>query len=273
MTHVPGTLRTVRLGAIGAALVFASAGRAEMTGVCADVHAESFIGQPYWTIDVYALFDTDADHVVGFTGVAVSSSAGGSFHHTEAHDSWSPTCVPALFLGLTDSFVTVGNEFGETNTWTAPGADWGPLGFDRADFPASASWANSDPSNGAGQAAVVSALGDGTCLDGTLAGMIGRFVVSDEPTTFEIAGTVEWTIGLLGAPQSTPFALSVDVGGTTPTCPADLDGNGEVNGADLGLMLGAWGPCDGCPADLNADGAVDGADLGELLAAWGPCPA
>lgn len=26
-----------------------------------------------------------------------------------------------------------------------------------------------------------------------------------------------------------------------------------------------------CPADLNADGSVDGSDLGSLLAAWGPC--
>lgn len=27
-----------------------------------------------------------------------------------------------------------------------------------------------------------------------------------------------------------------------------------------------------CPADLNGDGAVDGADLGALLGAWGACP-
>jgi hypothetical protein len=27
-----------------------------------------------------------------------------------------------------------------------------------------------------------------------------------------------------------------------------------------------------CPADLNGDGVVDGADLGILLGAWGPCP-
>jgi hypothetical protein len=23
----------------------------------------------------------------------------------------------------------------------------------------------------------------------------------------------------------------------------DINGDGEVNGADLGLLLGAWGPC------------------------------
>ncbi|MCA9285985.1 MAG: PQQ-dependent sugar dehydrogenase [Phycisphaerales bacterium] len=53
--------------------------------------------------------------------------------------------------------------------------------------------------------------------------------------------------------------------------PADLDGDGLVNGADLGLLLGAWGKClPPCAADLNGDGTVDGADLGELLAAWSP---
>lgn len=50
-------------------------------------------------------------------------------------------------------------------------------------------------------------------------------------------------------------------------CP-DLDGDGFVNGADLGILLGAWGPCDGCPPDLDGDGVVDGADLGTLLGSW-----
>jgi len=56
-----------------------------------------------------------------------------------------------------------------------------------------------------------------------------------------------------------------------PACPADLNNDGQVNGADLGLLLGAWGVCSGCAADLNADGQVNGADLGLLLGAWGPC--
>ncbi|MFO0963038.1 MAG: hypothetical protein U0625_09045 [Phycisphaerales bacterium] len=47
----------------------------------------------------------------------------------------------------------------------------------------------------------------------------------------------------------------------------DLDGNGAVDGADLGILLGHWGTTD--PAsDLNHDGTVDGADLGVLLGHW-----
>jgi Tol biopolymer transport system component len=48
----------------------------------------------------------------------------------------------------------------------------------------------------------------------------------------------------------------------------DLNGDGMVDGADLGALLGSWGPCAGCPADLNGDGSVDGADLGILLGNW-----
>ncbi|MEY4534283.1 MAG: hypothetical protein RLZZ246_601, partial [Planctomycetota bacterium] len=49
--------------------------------------------------------------------------------------------------------------------------------------------------------------------------------------------------------------------------PGDLDGNGLVDGADLGIMLSAFGTAGGA-ADLDDDGVVDGGDLGALLAAW-----
>ncbi|MFO0875176.1 MAG: hypothetical protein U0575_14560 [Phycisphaerales bacterium] len=49
---------------------------------------------------------------------------------------------------------------------------------------------------------------------------------------------------------------------------ADFDGSGMVDGADLGVLLAAWGTA-ACAADLNLDGVVDGADLGLLLSAWG----
>jgi len=48
--------------------------------------------------------------------------------------------------------------------------------------------------------------------------------------------------------------------------PADLNGDGVVNGADLGILLSAWGQAG--PGDLNGDGTVNGADLGVLLSSW-----
>jgi len=54
----------------------------------------------------------------------------------------------------------------------------------------------------------------------------------------------------------------------------DLDGDGDVDLADLARLLAAHGTCEGDPgydpvADINADGCVDVADLAALLAAYG----
>jgi hypothetical protein len=54
-----------------------------------------------------------------------------------------------------------------------------------------------------------------------------------------------------------------------PSCPADLTGDGVVDGADLGLVLSAWG--ESPLGDLTGDGITDGADLGLMLTAFGPC--
>jgi len=72
--------------------------------------------------------------------------------------------------------------------------------------------------------------------------------------------------------QTNQWIVNLGMVQTTPPCPADLNDDNVVNGADLGLLLGSWGPCPGCPADLNNDGIVNGADLGLMLGSWGPCP-
>lgn len=56
-------------------------------------------------------------------------------------------------------------------------------------------------------------------------------------------------------------------------CPGDVNGDLAVDGADLGIILSAWGPVAiQSVADINDDGEVNGADLGIALSAWGPCP-
>ncbi len=47
----------------------------------------------------------------------------------------------------------------------------------------------------------------------------------------------------------------------------DINGDGLVNGADVGLLLAAWGSANP-NADLDGSGLVDGADVGLLLANW-----
>ncbi|HMN95059.1 MAG TPA: hypothetical protein PKC43_00020 [Phycisphaerales bacterium] len=53
-----------------------------------------------------------------------------------------------------------------------------------------------------------------------------------------------------------------------PFIVGDLNGDFAVNGADLGLLLSAWGPSPSGFGDLDGNGVVDGADLGLLLSAW-----
>lgn len=84
---------------------------------------------------------------------------------------------------------------------------------------------------------------------------MGNFTANGNPVNDVVVSSVSgtnWTGSISGAP-----------------CPADLNGDGLVDGADLGALLGQWGS-DGS-ADLNGDHVVDGADLGALLGAWGSC--
>ena len=57
-----------------------------------------------------------------------------------------------------------------------------------------------------------------------------------------------------------------------PPCVADLFVDGQVNGADLGIVLSQWGQGKGATSDINHDGIVNGADLSILLSSWGACP-
>ena len=58
-------------------------------------------------------------------------------------------------------------------------------------------------------------------------------------------------------------------------CLSDIDGDWDVDTADLLALLGDWG-CTGepgeCIGDVNWDGVTNTADLLQLLGAWGNCP-
>ncbi|RLS23206.1 MAG: hypothetical protein DWH71_01210 [Planctomycetota bacterium] len=84
-------------------------------------------------------------------------------------------------------------------------------------------------------------------IRGLAAGSYVLSVTRDDALTNVAASALTWFVDL-------------------PVILGDIDGNGVVNGADLGLQLGAWGTAG--PGDLNGDGIVNGPDLGVLLGAW-----
>ncbi|MFM7135348.1 MAG: di-heme oxidoredictase family protein [Planctomycetota bacterium] len=80
-------------------------------------------------------------------------------------------------------------------------------------------------------------------------------------------GTVDLEEIFYGASDKDFDGVPDDCAGSP--CPADLDGNGTVNAADLASMLNGWGT----PAyDLTGDGTTNAADLAQLLNGWGACP-
>jgi len=54
-------------------------------------------------------------------------------------------------------------------------------------------------------------------------------------------------------------------------CFGDMDGSGEVDSGDVGIVLLDTGPCAGCPTDLDGSGEVDSGDVGLVLLSSGPC--
>lgn len=96
-------------------------------------------------------------------------------------------------------------------------------------------------------------------------------------------GSATWKVELITA---TGFELDVFVDAGVPSssgcyygcyyvraavnfAPSDLNQDGVVNGADIGLLLGLWGSFDPIN-DLNGDGVINGGDLGVMLGSWQP---
>ncbi|MFM7134908.1 MAG: dockerin type I domain-containing protein [Planctomycetota bacterium] len=86
----------------------------------------------------------------------------------------------------------------------------------------------------------------------------------------EAPGTASASIGLFRPGTGTdPNSVSLTFAAPAAPAgnPADLNGDGLVNAADLAALLGAWGGTSGA-ADINGDGTVGAADLSILLGSW-----
>ena len=76
--------------------------------------------------------------------------------------------------------------------------------------------------------------------------------------------------GANGTDGSTGGDCEEGDGDSVDSCVGDINGDGFVDSADLGLIIGSWGTANSL-TDLDDDGLVDSADLGIVIGAWGPC--
>jgi hypothetical protein len=100
----------------------------------------------------------------------------------------------------------------------------------------------------------------------------GTVTVRFNPTGLA-AGTYEAPVSIFTSDENVPGETTASVVATVRIAlgadcdAADLNCDGVVDGADLGMLLSGWGQSG--PTDLNNDGTTDGADLGMLLSLWG----
>jgi hypothetical protein len=108
------------------------------------------------------------------------------------------------------------------------------------------------------------------CLAAGIAPARCRALLSDERTERERAERPTTIAGRCRAAGYTPQQCRRLVAETPERddgpLRGDFDGNGRVDQADVRILESQWGPVRGANrADLNVDGVVDGADLGLLL--------
>ena len=215
----------------------------------------------YRSADLYLSFDTDPGRpaVTSDTGTGLAITGGTFYQDATGANGPRPEGWFKVFpCARWDTYLTVG----DTTPFFSP--EYPPL--DKADWGTSieAEWlANpGDP--------VVVEVDPVKFGNSRLHIRIAR--ITGTPGTTGVQGQLDVVYFPIPGMPTVPVMETIQV----PNCDgcwavtADLNGDGVVNGADLAIMLAAWGPCGmSCPADLNGDNVVNGSDLAILLAAWG----
>lgn len=255
--------RSLLVGVACASLLTTSA-RAFFFGWISQSGIEYTPNGPVATLDLYALFSDDDELLLSVRDTSVTFSNVTFLHDDFLGGTWRPQFAGGF--GEFDSFVLLGGFAG-------PGNSTGFSSFpspDQAAFPAGMEWFDASELPFQGVPLPLPFIN----LFGV---QVGRFVIDGAPNdpcnpvspSFVFNATVVYEpfIGALPV-EATLSHLAVFA---LPIVPGDLNLDGVVNGEDLGLLLGAWGPCEACQADINGDEVVDGGDLGIVLAAWTQC--
>jgi len=229
------------------------------------------------------------NHIAKWDGSSWSALGNGMSGDTIGTSVWGMTAFddgtgPALYAG--GIFTTAGGV-GAGNIAKWNGSSWSPLGhgvsgafnvrvhalttFDYGAGPALYigglfSTAGSVTANSIAQwnGSAWSPLGSGmTSHSGGMARPVFAMTVFNDGT-----GPALYSVGDFNTAGGTHARGVAKWSGCTGAVPADLNGDGVVNGSDLGALIVQWGT--NGPADFNGNSAVDGADLETLLTNWGP---
>lgn len=99
----------------------------------------------------------------------------------------------------------------------------------------------------------------------------GSYSVSGETATVTVSIPIDYLFDLSGNNVLIQGSITVVASGTLPppppSCPADLNNDGQVGFADLSLILSAWEVSDA--GDANGDGQTNFADISVVLSEWG----
>ncbi len=87
------------------------------------------------------------------------------------------------------------------------------------------------------------------------------------PGIYSANATISTSDENLAGAVSTPISLTLQATVVATGNPSDLNGDGVVNGADLSILLNAWGTAG--TGDIDQSGVVDASDIAILLGAWG----
>jgi hypothetical protein len=241
----------------------------------------------------------EAGDLVGGLAAAFSADAGGdgsTWALVVAREPWAwhearecaralggeLACTPdAASLGFAISLASADGAFDCAGPWVGGfrpgGGEWGWVSGQPF---AAVAWAAGRPAQSTLLEAAIQLGGQGS-PDGTLVDALPGPDAGGATRTALVRWTAPVDCNGNGVPDRLEIAIGsardADADGAIDGCASaatgDLNGDGLVNGIDLGILLGAWGAAPGRAADLTQDGFVDGIDLGVLLANWtSPAP-
>ncbi len=195
--------------------------------------------------------------------------------------------LPANNTVTTHSFSV--NVFGATRVYTLINSAWGSFGANNGKvevFGSAGAYAKIDLIQGTNirdhfQGVFQNILADPTVVTSKFGNDVLDRQVIILPAAFRTQTVIELRFsGNGGSPGGTGAAFLA--GATFVNCPADLNGDGQVDDADFSIFVVAYNLLDcadpampaGCPADLNGDGIVDDADFVNFVAAYNEllCP-